>query len=178
MKNIIKKILESAESEMREAVQITDREFLKIFSDQVNQLLLEDIQIDYYGMQSPILHISHFSILDSTVSTVQPFEKNMTAQIEKSISESDQDILTEIKGDKIFLKLSPLTDEIRKRKAEKREKACEKAKKTIFCIQERIQKKLQEESLSEDDRSAYEQEVLNMTAEYCGQICDMNSMYC
>ncbi|HMZ59085.1 MAG TPA: ribosome recycling factor, partial [Leptospiraceae bacterium] len=112
----MKKILESAKLEMREAVEHLSDEFFRIFPEQADSRLLEGIQVDYYGVLSSILHISHFSILDSTVSMLQPFDKNMTAQIEKSISESDRDILTEIIGDKIFLKLSPLTGEIRKRK--------------------------------------------------------------
>lgn len=174
----MKKYLESAESEMRAAVDRLSNEFFKIFPEQVDSRLLEDIQIDYYGVLSSILHISRFSILDSTVSMLQPFDKNMTAQIEKSISESDRDILTEIQGDKIFLKLSPLTAEVLNRKAEKREETCEKTRKYILGIQERSLKKLQDESLSENDKIAYEQEVLNMTQEYCGQIFDMNSMYC
>lgn len=174
----MKKILESAKLEMREAVEHLSDEFFRIFPEQADSRLLEGIQVDYYGVQSSILHISHFSILDSAVSILQPFDKNMTALIEKSISESDRDILTEIKGDKIFLKLSPLTAEVLNRKAEKREDACEKARKTILSIQERIQKKLQEESLSENDKIAYEQEALKMVKEYCGQIFDMNSMYC
>lgn len=179
MKNTIKSIIEYAKLEMSKSERILGRKISKIFADEVSQNLLDEIQVDYYGELVSVIHISNVSVLDSHTLAVQPFDNDMVMPVEKSIAEYCLQLVTEIKNDKVFVSLPPLTDEIRKQKSELRADAYKKAKHSVLDIQKNSLEKLHSELLiSEEEIKSGEAEIQSLTAEYLEKLYANIAMYC
>jgi ribosome recycling factor len=54
-----------------------------------NPALLDAIHVEYYGSMVPLSQVANVSLLDARTISVQPWEKNMAAKVEKAIRESD-----------------------------------------------------------------------------------------
>jgi ribosome recycling factor len=96
------------------AISHLETELTKIRAGKANPTMLDGINVDYYGAPTPIAQVANISILDVRTISIQPWEKNMLAPIEKSIMQANIGITPQSDGNQIRLFLPPLTEERRK----------------------------------------------------------------
>jgi ribosome recycling factor len=159
-------IYKDSEQLMKKAIAHLEVELTKIRAGRITADILDGINVDYYGMQTPVVQAANVSAVDARTLTIQPFEKNMLGPIEKAIFGSNIGITPGNDGIMIRLFMPPLTEERRKEYVKKAHAEGEHAKITIRNIRrdgiENI-KKLQKDGLSEDLAKSAENEIQGLT---------------
>ena len=90
------------------------RETAKIRTGRANPNILDGLRVDYYGTPTPVMQIAAVKVADARMITIQPWEKNMIAPIEKAIMASDLGLNPSNDGTLIRLPVPALTGERRK----------------------------------------------------------------
>jgi ribosome recycling factor len=169
MSEELQMIVEEAEEAMKKAIGHLETELTKIRAGKANPTMLDGINVDYYGAPTPIAQVANVTILDVRTISIQPWEKNMLAPIERSIMQANIGITPQNDGNQIRLFLPPLTEERRKELFKKANGEGEHSKVAIRNIRrdaiENI-KKLQKDGLSEDASKDGEGSVQELTDRY------------
>jgi ribosome recycling factor len=99
---------------MDQAVEHTQSEFNSVRTGRASAALLDRIQVDYYGTQTPLRQLATINVPESRMLTVQPFDPSSIKAIEKTIQESDLGLTPSNDGKLIRLAIPQLTEERRK----------------------------------------------------------------
>ena len=162
-------IKEDAESTMQKAIIHLESELTKIRAGKATPSMLDGISVDYYGSPTPINQVANISVLDARTVSIQPWEKNMLAPIERAILQANIGITPQNDGVQIRLFMPPLTEERRRELFKKASAEGEHSKVAIRNIRrdsiEHI-KKLQKDGLSEDAAKDSEKDIQTMTDKY------------
>lgn len=162
-------ILDDAQTSMQKAIDHLEVELTKIRAGKASPAMLNGINVDYYGSPTPISNVANITVLDAKTISIQPWEKNMLAPIERSIMQANIGITPQNDGNQIRLFMPPLTEERRKELFKKAGNEGEHSKVAIRNIRrdaiEQI-KKLQKDGLSEDVAKDSEKEVQDVTDKY------------
>lgn len=162
-------VLMETESTMKKAIDHLDVELTRIRAGKATPTILDGVTADYYGTPTPIAQVANVSILDSRTISIQPWEKNMLAPIERGIMMANIGITPQNDGIQIRLFLPPMTEERRKELFKKASGEGEQAKVAIRSTRRDSMediKKLQKEGLSEDAAKDFEKAVQNTTDKY------------
>ena len=162
-------IMDDAESSMNKAIAHLETELTKIRAGKASPAMLDGVNVDYYGSPTPINQVANVSVLDARTISIQPWEKNMLAPIERAILQANIGITPQNDGVQIRLFLPPLTEERRKELFKKASGEGEHSKVAIRNIRrdsiEHI-KKLQKDGLSEDASKDAEKDMQTITDKY------------
>lgn len=162
-------IISDTGGSMQKALNHLEAELVKIRAGKANPTMLDGIMADYYGNPTAINQIANISVLDARTISVQPWEKNMLAPIERAITMANIGINPQNDGNIIRLFLPPLTEERRKELVKRCNAEGEHAKVAVRNIRrdgiETI-KKLQKDGLSEDISKDAEKEIQDLTDKY------------
>lgn len=88
-------------------------ELVKVRAGKANPAMLDGIMVSYYGNPTPIRSVANLGTSDSRTITIQPWEKNMLAPIERAIFEANLGITPMNDGEFIRIGIPPLTQERR-----------------------------------------------------------------
>ncbi len=162
-------ILEDTVASMTKAINHLEAELVKIRAGKASPNMLDGIMADYYGNPTAINQVANITAMDARTLSVQPWEKNMLAIIERAIIAANIGINPQNDGNIIRLFLPPLTEERRKELVKRCNAEGENAKISIRNIRrDSIEdiKKLQKDGLSEDEAKDAELETQNTTDKY------------
>jgi ribosome recycling factor len=162
-------ILADARESMQKGIVHLEAELVKIRAGKASPAMLDGLVVEYYGSPTPISQVANISVLDSRTISIQPWEKNMLAPIERSIMAANIGITPQNDGSQIRLYLPPLTEERRKELFKKASAEGEHSKVAIRNIRrdaiEQV-KKLQKDGLSEDAAKDAEKEIQDLTDQH------------
>lgn len=157
------------ESAMRKAINHLEAELVKIRAGKASPNMIDGIMVDYYGNPTAVNQVANVSALDARTISVQPWEKNMLAPIERAIIAANIGINPQNDGNVIRLFLPPLTEERRRELVKKCGGEGENARISVRNIRreciEHI-KKLQKDGLSEDAAKDAEKEAQDLTDKF------------
>jgi ribosome recycling factor len=160
-------IKKSAEAKMAKSIEAFKHELTKIRTGRAHTGLLDQVQVEYYGSYVPISQVANVTLLDARTITVQPWEKNLSAKIEKAIRESDLGLNPASMGDVIRVPMPALTEERRKELTKVVRHSGEDAKVSIRNLRreanEQAKKLLKDKLLTEDDERRSIDEVQKLT---------------
>lgn len=169
MSEELKNITSEAENGMKKAINHLEIEISKIRAGKASPSILEGINVDYYGAPTPISQVANVQVLDSRTISIQPWEKNMLALIERAIMAANIGITPQNDGVNIRLFMPPLTEERRKELYKKASGEGEHSKIAIRNIRrdhiEQV-KKMQKEGTSEDICKGAEETIQGLTDKY------------
>ena len=110
----MEELLINSKDKMQKTIESFQNNLSKIRTGRANTSLLDHISIDYYGTMTPLSQVAAINVADSSTLTIQPYEKNFSAVIEKAIRESDLGLNPVSVGDLIRVPMPPLTEDRRK----------------------------------------------------------------
>jgi ribosome recycling factor len=166
-------ILDDAQDTMKKAIVHLETELTKIRAGKASPSMLDGLTVDYYGAPTQISQVANISALDARTISIQPWEKNMLAPIERSILMANIGITPQNDGVQIRLFMPPITEERRKELVKKSYAEGEQGKIAIRNIRrEAIEqiKKLQKDGLSEDEAKDAEASVQDYTDKHISLI--------
>lgn len=160
-------IITTAKEKMQKSEQALRRELAHIRAGRANASLLDRIQVEYYGVPTPVNQMAQISIPEARVLMITPFDKTTLKDIERAILESDLGINPTNDGNVIRLVIPQLTEERRKELAKEVKKIAEQGKVSVRHIRRDVMnalKKMEKDSeITEDELRSYEKDVQNLT---------------
>ena len=112
--SLIDELLQDAREHMDKSVDATRGKFGSIRTGRASTALLDRINVDYYGAQTPLKQLATLSAPEARLLTVQPYDKSSIKAIERAILESDIGLTPNNDGSIIRLQVPELTEERRK----------------------------------------------------------------
>lgn len=166
--------LADIEEQMMKAVEATQRSFNTIRTGRANTSLLDRVTVEYYGTPTPLKSLSSISTPDASTITIQPFDRNSLAAIEKAILISDLGLTPNNDGSTIRLNIPPLTSDRRKEFVKLAAKFAEEGKVSIRNIRrdavEAVRKLEKNGELSEDESRDQQDKLQKLTDKYASKI--------
>ncbi|MGI4790740.1 MAG: ribosome recycling factor [Janthinobacterium lividum] len=107
-------LTKDAEQKMKKTVDATQHDFSTIRTGRATPTLVDGISVDYFGTPTPLTQLAGISVPDSRQLLITPYDRSMTAAIEKAIKNSDLNINPVNDGVAVRLTIPPLTEERRK----------------------------------------------------------------
>jgi ribosome recycling factor len=139
----------------------------KIRTGRASPGLLDTVHVDYYGASLPISQVANVSLLDARTLSVQPWEKSMSAKIEKAIRDSDLGLNPSSMGELIRVPLPAMSEERRRELTKVVRNEGENAKIAVRSLRrdanEAVKKLVKDKLASEDDQKRTETEVQKAT---------------
>src|ERR1035441_4061752 len=86
---MIDELLEDARERMEKSVEATGHELGSVRTGRASPALLDRIQVDYYGVATPLRQLATISAPEARLLTIQPFDASSIKAIEKAINTSD-----------------------------------------------------------------------------------------
>jgi ribosome recycling factor len=111
---LIDDLLKDARDRMGKSIESTRHEFATIRTGRASPHLLDRVNVDYYGTQTPLNQIATVSASEARLLTITPYDKSSIKAIEKAILESDLGLTPNNDGSIIRLSIPELTEERRR----------------------------------------------------------------
>ena len=124
-------ILESTKELMVNALKHLEKQFVNIRAGKASPAMLGSVMVDYYGSQTPLAQVANINTPDGRTITVQPWEKGMLQEIERSIMIANLGFNPMNNGETIIISVPPLTEERRRELAKQAKSEVEEAKISI-----------------------------------------------
>ena len=162
------------EGKMKKTCEALSSSLATIRAGRANSAVLDQIQVDYYGVPTPIQQVASVSSPDPRTLMIQPWDGSVLKGIEKAILASDLGINPQNDGRVIRLVFPPLTEERRKDLVKQTKKYGEEAKVAIRNIRrdaiEKFKKQQKASEITEDDYKIAEKDMQKLTDDYIKEI--------
>ncbi len=125
--------------------------------------MIESIRADVYGQSMPLNQIANINMMDATLVTVAPWDKNNIQAIVKAVQTSNLGINPSIDQDLVKLPIPPLTEERRKEYLKIANSKEEEAKIAVRQIRKDIIDSIEQDkkdgNIGEDEEKRMEKEL-------------------
>lgn len=174
---MLKEIYQEAESRMKGAVQALEEDLSGIRTGRAHPALVEKLQVEYYGMPTPLVQLASISIPEPRSILIRPFDASTLKAIERGIMASDLGLTPNNDGKSIRLNLPPLTEDRRRDLVKIVHNRVEDGRVAVRNVRRDTIKDLreyeQEKMISEDERKRGEDEIQKITDRF---IEEMNNI--
>lgn len=158
------------EPEFTKAVDHLKGELSTLRTGRANSALVENLEIDYYGVKTPLIQIAQIAVPEPRQISIQPYDKNALKDIEKAVQISNIGITPINDGTYIRLNIPPMTEERRKELVKVVSQMSEKARVGIRNVREDIWREIQrmekDGEISEDDKIGGKVELQKIVDKY------------
>lgn len=166
---MLDEIYADAEERMKKAVAAYQRELSSLRAGRATPSLLDRIEVDYYGISTPLNQLAGVTAPEPRLLVVQPWDKQSLPEVEKAIMKSDLGLTPSNDGNVIRLTIPELTEERRKDLVKFVKKKAEEGRVAIRNIRRDANdsiKQLEKESeISEDESKRAQNEIQELTDE-------------
>ncbi len=162
------------ENKMKKTCEALSAQLATIRAGRANAAVLDQIQVDYYGVPTPIQQVASIATPDPRSLLIQPWDNKLLKGIEKAILSSDLGINPQNDGRCIRLVFPPLTEERRRDLVKQTKKYGEECKVAIRNIRrdaiEKFKKQQKASEITEDDYKIAEKDVQKLTDDFIKEI--------
>lgn len=160
-------VIKNTRSRMDKTIESFQRELGTIRAGVANASILDRVQVNYYGIPTPLNQLASITIPEARMLVVSPYDKGSLADIEKAILQSDVGITPNNDGEIIRLVIPALTKERRQELSKLVGQEAENAKIAIRNIRrdqiDEARKLEKNNELTEDDLKDYEKQIQEVT---------------
>src|SRR5213595_3211403 len=137
-------LIKSAQDRMVKSVEHARAEFATVRTGRASASLLDRIEVDYYGTQTPLRQLATINVPEPRMLTVQPFDPSSIRAIEKAIQESDLGLTPSNDGKLIRLPMPQPNEERRKELVKVVRRLAEEGKVAVRNVRRDVMHHLQE----------------------------------
>jgi ribosome recycling factor len=172
-------LIKDANDRMSKTRSILEKELSSVRTGRASSSLVENLNVDYFGTPTPLIHLASITVPEARLIVIQPFDRNSIPAIEKSILQSDIGISPAVDGEVIRLPIPSLTQERRKQIAKTVRSKTEAEKISVRNIRrdilDQMKKNLKKKELSEDDAKRASDQIQKITDQYVNEIESIGS---
>ncbi len=160
-------ILKETERKMEKTVEAFKKELSTLRAGRAVPSLLDKVQVDYYNTPTPLNQLATITAPEPRLLVIQPWDKNILADIERAILKSDLGLTPNNDGTVIRLSIPQLTEERRKELVKLIRKKAEEGRVAIRNIRreanELLKNSEKQGNITEDERRTLQDEVQEAT---------------
>lgn len=176
---MIKETLKEAETRMKGAIQALEENLAGIRTGRASPALVERLQVEYYGVPTPLMQLASISAPEPRVLMIRPFDTSSLRLIEKAIMASDLGLTPNNDGKVIRLNIPPLTQERRKDITKLVHKRIEEAKVSVRNHRrdgmDMLKEYEEDDLINEDDHKRGKQELENLTHKFTARADELGA---
>ncbi|GAA0871514.1 ribosome recycling factor [Gangjinia marincola] len=173
MNEDIKFILDSTEEDMKAALTHLEKQLLNIRAGKASPAMLSSIMVEYYGSITPLNQVANVNTPDARTISIQPFEKALIPEIEKSIQNANLGFNPMNNGESVIINVPPLTEERRLTLAKQARAEGEEAKIGIRNDRKSAMNEVKKLEVSEDLTNNAEIDIQALTDRYIKKVDEM-----
>lgn len=167
-------IIEQNKEKFDKAIDYLKQELGKLKTGRANSALVENIIVNAYGIKTPLQQLAAISIPEPRQIVIQPWDKGISKDIEKALSESGLGLNPVAESDLLRINLPDLTEEGRKDLVKILHQKIEDGRVATRNIREEIWKKLKQQEvdkeITQDDLYAGQKALQEIIDEYNARI--------
>lgn len=169
----VEEVRSTAEDRMKKSVEALRHDLGGIRTGRASPAILERVQVDYFGTATPVHALATIAVPEPRLITIQPWDRQTLAAIERAIQRSDLGLTPSNDGTVIRLSIPQLTDERRKDLARLVQRRVEEARVAVRNSRrdalEALRKDEREKQISEDDLRRGQDVLQKLTDRYVAQ---------
>ena len=167
-------IKSTLEESMTKSVKALQTQLIKVRTGRASAAVLDGVNVDYYGSPTPIKQVGQISTPEARLLQIQPFDKSIISEIEKSIINANLGLTPSNDGNFIRIQFPALTEDKRKDLVKQVKKMGEDAKIAVRNArrdQNDIVKKAEKaKEITEDDVKKFLDEIQKVTDKYIAEV--------
>ncbi|THU03747.1 ribosome recycling factor [Lampropedia puyangensis] len=167
-------IRKNAQAKMEQSIVAFKNNLSKIRTGRASPQLLDSIQVEYYGQHVPLSQVANVTLIDSRTLSVQPWERDMGAKIEKAIRESDLGLNPANMGELIRVPMPPMSEERRREMTKLVRSEGENAKIAVRNLRrdanDAVKKLVKDKEVSEDEQKRSEADIQKLTDKFIAEV--------
>ena len=163
---IMETVIKKCEEKMNSTIASIENKFTTVRAGRANPAMLDGINVEYYGVETPIKQLANISIPEARQLMIKPFDKSILGGIEKAIFEANIGITPNNNGECIFLVIPPLTEDRRKELVKQVKSIAEEGKIALRNIRQEANTEIKNLELSEDMTKKAEERVQELINKY------------
>ena len=173
----IDEFVQDATRRMDKSVESAQHELNTLRAGRASVGLLDRIQVDYYGTQTPLNQLATLNAPEPRLLTVQPFDPSSLQAIERAIQESDLGLTPSNDGKIIRLPIPQLTEERRKELVKVARQVAEEGRVAVRNVRRDVMHHLKElvdkGEVGSDEEHRAEERVQKLTDDHTHKIDDL-----
>ena len=170
----MKEIFKDSEERMEKTINVLKSDFKTIRAGRANAAVLDKIQVDYYGVPTPVKQLAAISVPEPTVLAIQPWDASSLKAIEKAINTSDLGINPQNDGKIIRLSFPTITEDRRRELCKDIKKMGEDSKVAVRSIRrdaiEKLKALKKDSVITEDDLKDGEKKMQDITDKFVKRV--------
>jgi len=167
-------VISSNEERMKKTTANLKDGFGALRTGRASASLFDRLRVDAYGEKTPFNQVANISVPEARLIVIQPWDKNLIAEIEKAIRTSELSLNPSNDGKIIRISIPPLTEERRKELVKLAKGQAEQSRVAIRNIRrdgnEELKKLLKDSKITEDDETKGVDELQKLTDNYINQV--------
>ena len=165
---------ENAVARMDKTIAALKEEYKTLRTGRASASIFDRVRVDYYGTPTPLNQVSTISVPEARSIVIQPFDKSLIGEIEKTIQKSELGLNPSNDGKVIRISIPPLTAERRKELVKQAKATAENSRVAIRNIRrdgnDDLKKQQKEGLLTEDGLKTAETDLQKATDKYIQEI--------
>lgn len=174
---MLDELKQDAEERMQKAVDSVNKAFARIRTGRAHPSILDDVQVDYYGMETPLKQVANVSAEDARTLAVSPYEKNLAPKIEKAIMKADLGLNPATTGEVVRVPMPSLTEDNRKEYVRHARNEAEQGRVAVRGVRRDVNNDikglLKEKAITEDEEKQSENQIQKLTDKYVAKIDEL-----
>ena len=169
-------VWDEAKESMESALIHLDKEFQKIRAGKASPSMLEGIMVDYYGSPTPIEQTANINTPDPRQIIVQPWDKSILHELEKSILAANLGFNPKNEGEVLRISVPPLTEERRIDLVKQAKNEAENGKISIRNSRRAandLAKSMEKDGMPEDESKRLQDKIQELTDEHIKKIDEL-----
>lgn len=173
----MQQVFDLANEKMEKSLNALHNEFASMRAGRASVSLLDKINVDYYGVPTPIQQMAAVSVSEGRILCIQPWDVSTIAAIERAIQASDLGVNPQDDGKIIRLIFPPLTEEKRRQLAKDASKFGEETKVAVRSVRrdciDKLKKMKKDSEITEDDLRNGEEKMQKITDSFIKKVDEM-----
>ncbi len=160
-------INDEIELKMIHALETMDARLLTIRAGRASATLINGINVDYYGVSTPIQSLANITVPEAKTLMIKPFDRSCLKDIVKAINEANIGINPTDNGETVILTIPSLTEDRRKEYVKQAKQIAEETKVALRKVRQEANDAIKnDESITEDMEKTMLDEVQKLIADY------------
>ena len=159
-------ILLECETRMEETIDAMEKRFLNVRAGRANPSMLDGINVEYYGVSTPLKQLANISVPEARQLSIKPFDKGILGDIEKAIFEANIGLTPNNNGEVIFLVIPALTEDRRRELVKQVKGIAEEGKIALRNIRQDANNDIKKLKLPEDVEKNGNEELQELINKY------------
>ena len=163
---MIDEILLDTEEKMQKAIDVMENRFLNVRAGRANPRILDKIEVEYYGVLTPLIQLATISVPEARKLVIKPFDRSSIGAIEKAIFEANIGLTPNNNGEVVMLIIPELTEERRKEYVKEAKSIEEEAKIALRNIRQEANSDIKKSEIPEDEVKKGQDSVQELINKY------------